>query len=245
MIAAGIVATLAPGNAQASNECPRCDAVLVDLEDGGRDPRLVRNTGVEPAGNPDLCLPGCLGVDQGRPGVLKRKLQRRDGERHGKFRRVAKTKGQDRLMGIQLDEAGLPILLAQALRERSALDGLDVGPMVCKAAGYIARNGPVTQQDRWEENAGLSPFTLAVEIAALVCAAGFLEEPAQSYALELADTWNARIEDWTYVADTELAHRIGVEGYYVRIAPPEVGGVQVLSGRTSRSRTGRRKTPNG
>ena len=130
--------------------------------------------------------------------------------------------GQPFWNGIQLDEAGLPILLAQALRERSALDGLDVGPMVCKAAGYIARNGPVTQQDRWEENAGLSPFTLAVEIAALVCTAGFLEEPAQSYALELADTWNTRIEDWTYVADTELAHRIGVEGYYVRIAPPEV-----------------------
>ena len=74
----------------------------------------------------------------------------------------------------------------------------------------MARNGPVTQQDGWEDNAGLSPLTLAVEIAALVCAAGFLEEPARSYALELADTWNARTEDWTYDADTELAHRIGV-----------------------------------
>lgn len=124
--------------------------------------------------------------------------------------------------GIQLDEAGLPILLAQALRERCALDGLDVGPVVRMAAGYLARHGPVTQQDRWEENAGLSPFTLAVEIAALVCAAGFLEEPARSYALELADAWNARIEDWTYVANTGLARRVGVAGYYVRIAPPEV-----------------------
>ncbi len=134
--------------------------------------------------------------------------------------------------GIQLDEAGLPILLAQALRERGALNGIDVGPMVRHAAGYLARNGPVTQQDRWEENAGLSPFTLAVEIAALVCAAEFLDEPARSYALELADTWNSRIEDWTYVTNTELARRIGVEGYYVRIAPPEVAsGASVVGSR--------------
>jgi glucoamylase len=69
-----------------------------------------------------------------------------------------------------------------------------------------------------------------VEIAALVCAAGFLEEPARSYALELADTWNARIEDWTYVTNTELAHGIGVEGYYVRISPPEVASSASIVG---------------
>ncbi len=132
--------------------------------------------------------------------------------------------------GIQLDEAGLPILLAQALREHGALDGIDVGPMARQAACYLARYGPVTQQDRWEENAGLSPFTLAVEIAALVCAAGFLTEPARSYALELADTWNARIEDWTYVTNTELSCQFDVEGYYVRIAPPEVASGASITG---------------
>lgn len=134
--------------------------------------------------------------------------------------------------GIQLDEAGLPILLADALRESGALENIDVGPMVRRAASYLARNGPVTQQDRWEENAGLTAYTLAVEIAALVCASGFLEEPARGYALELADTWNSGIEDWTYVTHTELARRIGVEGYYVRIAPPEVAsGASIVGSR--------------
>lgn len=130
--------------------------------------------------------------------------------------------GKPYWVGIQLDEVGFPILLAQALRERGALDGLEVAPMIRRAAAYLAQNGPVTGQDRWEEDAGLSPFTLAVEIAALVCAAEFLDEPARSYALELADTWNSRVEDWTYAEGTELAQRLGVAGYYVRIAPPEV-----------------------
>ncbi|UCC89127.1 MAG: hypothetical protein JSV81_07405, partial [Anaerolineales bacterium] len=35
------------------------------------------------------------------------------------------------------------------------------------------------------------------------------------------DAWNASIEGWTYVTGTDLARQVGVEGYYVRIAPPE------------------------
>jgi len=38
---------------------------------------------------------------------------------------------------------------------------------------------------------------------------------------ELADTWNESIERWTYSRNGDLARQIGVEGYYVRIAPPE------------------------
>ena len=124
--------------------------------------------------------------------------------------------------GVQLDETGLPIILAQALLDRNALDGLEVRPMIQRAATYLAINGPVTGQDRWEEDAGLSPFTLAVEIAALVCAANFLEGPAREYALQLADVWNSRIEDWMFVRGTDLARRYDVPGYYVRIAPPEM-----------------------
>lgn len=123
--------------------------------------------------------------------------------------------------GIQMDETGLPIILAQALKDRNALNGLEVRSMVERAATYIAVNGPVTGQDRWEEDAGLSPFTLAVEIAALVCAADFLDGPTGDYALQLADTWNSRVEDWTFVKDTDLSREHEIPGYYVRIAPPE------------------------
>ncbi len=128
--------------------------------------------------------------------------------------------------GVQMDETAFPILLADALRRLQALNGLDVWPMIRRAARYLVRNGPVTQQDRWEEDGGYSPFTLAVEVAALLAAADVAEAAGHAhsarYLRDTADTWNAHIEDWTYVTGTELARRVGVEGYYVRIAPPEV-----------------------
>ena len=42
-------------------------------------------------------------------------------------------------------------------------------------SAFMLRNGPVTQQDRWEEDAGYSPFTLAAEISALLAAADIAE----------------------------------------------------------------------
>ena len=94
--------------------------------------------------------------------------------------------------------------------------------MIARAASFIARTGPATSQDRWEETAGLTPSTLAPVVAALVVAAGHLPEPAAAYCLELADDWNASIEDWTYARGTRLAREHGVDGHYVRIASPDV-----------------------
>jgi len=124
--------------------------------------------------------------------------------------------------GLQLDEAAFPILLASALHERNALDGVPVKDMITRAAGFIAREGPATAQDRWEEDAGINTFTLAVAIAALVEASAFLDGDARDFALRLADCWNAHLEDWTFVQDTPLAKQFGVSGYYIRTAPPDV-----------------------
>lgn len=128
--------------------------------------------------------------------------------------------------GIQMDECGLPVLLVDLARREGALseaDLLGLWPMVRKAAEFIVRNGPVTAQDRWEEDGGYSPFTLAVEIAALLAAADLAEvasAPAQAaYLRETADLWNGLIERWLYVTGTAIAKEIGVEGYYVRISP--------------------------
>jgi glucoamylase len=95
--------------------------------------------------------------------------------------------------------------------------------MLRRAAAFIVCNGPVTQQDRWEEDAGYSPFTLAVEISALVEAAQLAringDETAALYLLETADAWYGCIDRWIYARGTQLARQMGVEGYYVRIAP--------------------------
>ena len=130
--------------------------------------------------------------------------------------------------GIQMDETAFPILLVDLTRREGALSDEEVAhlwPMVRSAAGFLLANGPVTPQDRWEEDPGYSPFTLAVEVAALLAAADLAElqddPPAAKLLRETADLWNAHIEAWTYVTDTDLAQQVGVEGYYVRIAPPE------------------------
>jgi glucoamylase len=123
--------------------------------------------------------------------------------------------------GIQLDEVGFPIMLAAKLHESGHLHGPGVSRMVEMAAAYLAQHGPISPQDRWEENPGVSPFTLAVEVAALVAAAHHhLKGADRDYALSLADCWNERIEEWTYVQGTDLAQRHGVTGYYIRISPP-------------------------
>jgi glucoamylase len=124
--------------------------------------------------------------------------------------------------GIQLDETAFPVLLASALREHQELAQINVGDMIFRALHFIVREGPSTGQDRWEEDGGINPFTLAVAIAALVDGAEFLEGKAKNCALMLADYWNARLEDWTFVRDTDLAQRLAVPGYYLRITPADV-----------------------
>jgi len=130
--------------------------------------------------------------------------------------------GKSYWTGLQLDETGFPVLLAAALSERGALDGIAVKDMVSRALGYIIRRGPATEQDRWEEDAGLNVFTLSVCIAALVCGAECLDPPGRRLAHAVADYWNARIEEWTTARDTPLAREHGIGSYYVRVAPREI-----------------------
>src|SRR5690242_5075245 len=124
-------------------------------------------------------------------------------------------------MGVQMDEAFFPILLVETLRREAPVALGDLKrwwAMVYRAADFIYRNGPVTQQDRWEEDGGYSPFTLAVEISALLAAADFAdavgEKKLGGYLRDAADSWNDKVEDWTYAPGTDLARQIGVDGYY-------------------------------
>src|SRR5439155_13450403 len=64
-----------------------------------------------------------------------------------------------------------PILLAWRLQQAGLLGRFDPWTLVARAARYLILHSPVTGQERWEENSGYSPSTLASVIAALVCAA--------------------------------------------------------------------------
>lgn len=140
--------------------------------------------------------------------------------------------GQPFWTGVQLDESALPVMLAAKVMLEGWPPELEraASLMVRRAATFLARTGPSSPEDRWEENAGFSPFSLAVTVAALVAAASldFLKGSDRDYALSLADNWNARIDEWTYVEDTELDRQFGIRGHYIRLTPP---GQTALRGR--------------
>lgn len=126
--------------------------------------------------------------------------------------------------GIQMDQTALPIMLVDLVHREINFSDSNLRhfwPMIRKAACYLVKNGPTSKQDRWEENAGYSTYTLAAEISALLISAEYAElnsEPqVATYLRETADSWNSSIENWTYVKGSDLAKFVGVDGYYVRI----------------------------
>ena len=136
--------------------------------------------------------------------------------------------------GIQLDQAALPILLIDLCRQHGVLKGSlshRCWQTVRKAVAFLVQHGPSTPQDRWEEEAGYTPFTMATEIAALLAAADLAEENDEAaladYCRQTADAWNEDINRLLYVTGTPLAQQVGVEGYYIRVNPTGVDAQQL------------------
>ncbi len=142
----------------------------------------------------------------------------------GRFPQNSWINGKAYWRGVQLDEIAAPILLAWRLRsEGTTLGQFDPCVMIFRAAGYLIRQGPVTAQDRWEENAGYSPSTLATVIAGLVCAAEFSKQENETstadFILAYADWLAAHIEEWTVTTAGELVE--GFRRHYIRINPTD------------------------
>lgn len=125
--------------------------------------------------------------------------------------------------GVQLDEVGWAMLLgARCLALDLPAQRQPVIDMLAKAAAYMVAHGPVSEQDRWEENPGISPYSIAVQIAGLLAASEYLDDKDRDLARSVARYWNQRIEPWTFVEDGPLAKDHGGGGYYVRIASPQI-----------------------
>ncbi len=127
--------------------------------------------------------------------------------------------------GIQLDEVAYPIILAWRLWKANGLGNFDICPFVTRAAGFLVRYAPVTQQERWEENAGYSPSTLAVVISGLLCAADISRSLGSAelgvFLEDYADWIEAHLDEWTTtrrgVLDPEVPY------HYMRVRPPAEG----------------------
>ncbi len=134
--------------------------------------------------------------------------------------------------GKQLDEIAFPLILAWRLWKANGLGELQIFPFVERAAGCLVRQAPITHQERWEENAGYSPSTLAAVISSLICSAEIARaydanELAQ-FLEEFADWIEGHLEDWTVTNNGVLLPEI--PRHYMRIRPPECGAAYAHEG---------------
>lgn len=143
-------------------------------------------------------------------------VQRPDGH----YPQNTTTTGEPYWTSIQLDETALPIVLAWQLG-RTDPRSLN---SVRKAAEFLvtySKNGhtaPWTEQDRWENQSGYSPATIAAAIAGLVCAADMLEKAGDSAAADryraVADRWASKVDSWTVTSNGPLSE----QPYYLRLS---------------------------
>jgi glucoamylase len=138
----------------------------------------------------------------------------------GRFPQNSQINGTPYWNATQMDEQAMPILLAYRLGP-TVYNPL--WPKIRLAANYIAANGPWTQEERWEEDSGYSPSTIAAEIAGLVAAGQIAiangdNADAATY-FRLADYWQQNVTGWTYTTNGPLSSN----GYYIRLNPSAQG----------------------
>jgi glucoamylase len=132
----------------------------------------------------------------------------------GSFPQNSTVDGTPHWTNVQMDEVSDPIILAWMLHRT---DAATYTARVKPAADYIVANGPVTVQDRWENQGGYSPATIAAEIAGLVCAADIARanhDTASAAAyLRTADAWQQKVPSWTVTTNGPLSS----SPYYLRL----------------------------
>jgi glucoamylase len=117
--------------------------------------------------------------------------------------------------GTQLDEAAYPILMAYlaGLGGDAALWKGHIEP----AADFLVANGPSDGVERWEEQSGYSPSTIAAEIAGLTAASAIAASHGDAARARLyqatADDFQRNIKSWTVTTTGPDAPR-----YFIRLS---------------------------
>lgn len=135
-------------------------------------------------------------------------------ESSGEVKQNTWDNGNAEWSGQQMDEVADPLILAEQLGDTSASDWTTLKT----EANYLVNNGPYTGQERWEEQGGYSPSTMAAEIAGLVSAAALAAaqgdtSDATTYD-NTATTFANEVDSKTYTTDGPL----GGGSYFLRIS---------------------------
>ena len=131
----------------------------------------------------------------------------------GSFPQNSEADGTEHWKEIQMDQVGMPIILAWQLGRTDARTLAKV-----RLAGeYLVENGPLTGQERWENQRGWSPATIAAEIAGLVTGADLLRRTGDATTAArweaTADAWQRSVQAWTATTNGPLS----TGPYYLRV----------------------------
>ena len=139
----------------------------------------------------------------------------------GSFPQNSDVNGTPVWGSLQLDEVALPIVLAHLVGR----DGPATYAHVKKAADFIADyvdpdtglHAPFTPQERWENQSGYSPNSIAAQINGLVCAADMAMRNGDNASakrwLTLADRWQRHVKKWTVTTNGPLSKK----PYFLRL----------------------------
>jgi glucoamylase len=115
----------------------------------------------------------------------------------------------------QLDEAAYPLLMAL----QSGLGGdAAIWKHVKAGANFLASHGPTDGVERWEEQTGYSPSTIAAEIAGLVAAGTIARQHGDNADartwLATADVYQRSIKKWTVTSNGPYS----TSPYFIRLS---------------------------
>ncbi|MEY2417259.1 MAG: hypothetical protein QOH53_2593, partial [Ilumatobacteraceae bacterium] len=117
--------------------------------------------------------------------------------------------------GTQLDEVAYPILMADQL---GLTDATFYEQHIKPAANFVVARGPSFGSERWEEQSGFSPSTIAAEIAGLLAGADIADINGDAASARLwravADDYQRSIKGWTVTTNGSKS----AEPYFIRLS---------------------------
>jgi len=117
--------------------------------------------------------------------------------------------------GSQLDEAAYPLIMASQLGMTDAVLYQD---HVRPAIDFVIAHGPAFGVERWEEQSGFSPSTIAAEVAGLIAGAGLADANGDTQTARIArgvaDDWQRSLPGWAVTTNGPLTSH----PYYIRLS---------------------------
>lgn len=178
----------------------------------------------------------------------------------GWFLQKTHVDGELEWIAVQLDQTAMPIMLGWKLWKQGVLSDEEISnwytTMLKPAANFLVNGGetnldwnntsvipPFTQQERWEEQEGYSPSSIAATIAGLVTAADIAKLAGDNNAAEkylaAADSYEEQVEALTYTATGIYPKGTDSGQYYLRITrnddPNDGGNILARNGRSEQN----------